>query len=109
MISKIEYIDSYIGTDKEYIVNEANILLKNKNKVFYNFDGINSEQTLTQYLTGKFIYLDEYKKNNENIMISFDDLKDLTMEIVYYDDEIKNTIIIPLKLTKQYSDTKLFY
>lgn len=115
VINKIEYIDKYIGTDKEIMVRAADIFLKCDNKILYSVGNGNSLYEnklhfLNEYIYDKVIYLDDDAERNEYILEKDSNINKLSIEIIYIDENNQEHILnIPLNAQKEISSTKLFY
>lgn len=115
VINKIEYIDKYIGTDKEIKVKSVDMFLKCDNKVLYSVgdDVITDNQNLyylSKYINDKFLYIDENIEQSEYILSTDSNINKLSIEITYIDGNNQEHILnIPLKAQKEISNTKLFY
>lgn len=115
VINKIEYIDKYIGTDKEIMVRSADIFLKCDNKILYSVGNGNSSYEnklhfLNEYIYDKVIYLDDDAERNEYILEKDSNINKLSIEIIYIDENNQEHILnIPLNAQKEISSTKLFY
>lgn len=112
MITKIEYIDKYIGTDKEIIVKRLDIFLKSDKFIIQRktIEGEDKEKfSLMELLEKSYLQIDELFIDDEKSLTN-NILDELTIEIQYLDLEDKNyTIVIPLKIEKEISNDKLFY
>ena len=90
MISKIEYIDKYIGTDKEVFVKELDISLKCNDYVMHSqkIEMENEFYSLIELLQRTYLQFDEIVNRKEEVLIC--NKNDLIVEIDYLD--VKNNI-----------------
>ncbi len=115
VINKIEYIDKYIGTNKEIKVKYVDMFLKCGDKILYSVkDSINIDEhnlySLSDYINNKFIYIDENIGQSEEILSKTSNINKLSIEITYMNNNNEEHILtIPLKAKKEMSSTKLFY
>lgn len=112
IIKNIDIKDKYIGTQLEEKVKDITISIISNNKNIFSLAYENDEngKPINEYLLNRTYFSDEDVNANENIISTHIDLKNMKLKIEYTDIQNNTkTILIPLKIEKEYSNNKLVY
>lgn len=105
--------NKYVGTDEELMIKNPSIYLQKEDQVLYLLSAITEEtewHTLNSYLRMVDFSIESSSDFLNKTLKSEEDLNDIEIVISYYDTKNeKNSIIIPLEMTKQTANNKLFY
>lgn len=112
IIKNIDIHDNFLGTVQEEKVKsiKVSIVAKDKNLLSVFYESGKNSMTINEYLLNKTYFINENISTKEHIISKNVKLNELLLEIKYtnINDEEK-TKLIPLKVTKEYSNNKIIY